>query len=80
MVAIIFSYSERIPAYETIKKRSNECQWIENMISKFEQTGELGVIPGTRGRRPVNPERVQQIDNAIAPTISGASMLQQVSA
>ena len=30
---------------------------LENMISKFEETKELGVIPGTRGWRPINPER-----------------------
>ncbi|GFX86252.1 hypothetical protein TNCV_2561341 [Trichonephila clavipes] len=35
------------------------------MISKFEETRYLGVIPGTRGQHPVNPERVQQIDDAI---------------
>ena len=55
---------------------------LKNMISKFEETGELGVIPGTSGRRPVNPERVQQIEDTIATTSSssGASMLQQMSA
>ncbi|GFW16904.1 hypothetical protein TNCV_2760321 [Trichonephila clavipes] len=52
----------------------------KNIISKLEETGELGVISGTRGPRPFNPERVQQIDDAIPTTSSGsrASMLQQV--
>ena len=51
---------------------------LKDMISKFEETGELGVIPGTRGRRPVNLERVQQIDDAVATASnsSGVSMLQ----
>ncbi|GFW04352.1 hypothetical protein TNCV_877241 [Trichonephila clavipes] len=42
---------------------------------------ELGVIPGTRGWRPVYPERVQQIDDAVATRSSSSrvSMLQQVS-
>ncbi|GFS78231.1 uncharacterized protein TNCV_3171951 [Trichonephila clavipes] len=36
----------------------------------------------TRGRHPINPDRVQQFDDAIAATStsSGASMLQQVRA
>ena len=50
---------------------------MKNIIFKFE---ELGNIPGKRGGRPVNPEKVLQIDDAIATTSSGASMLQQVSA
>ena len=55
---------------------------LKNVVSKFEDRGELGIIPGTRGRRPVNLKRVQQTDDAIATTSnnSGASMLQQMSA
>ncbi|GFW33886.1 hypothetical protein TNCV_3589711 [Trichonephila clavipes] len=53
---------------------------LKNMIHKFEETGELGVIPGKRGRHPVNLERVQEIDDAIATTCtrSGAIRLQEV--
>ena len=36
------------------------------IISKFEEAGELFAIAGIRGRRPVNPVRVQQIDDATA--------------
>ena len=55
---------------------------LKNMIYKFEETGKLGVIPGTRGQHHVNPERVQQIDDAIATTSSssGTRVLQQLSA
>ena len=55
---------------------------LKTMISVFEETAELGVIPDTRERRPENLERVQQIDDAIATkrSSSGARILQQVSA
>ncbi|GFV50640.1 transposable element Tcb2 transposase [Trichonephila clavipes] len=62
----------------------NGC-WRENYreySSDNSETGELGIIPGTTGWRPVSPERVQQTNDAIATTSSclGASMLQPVSA
>ncbi|GFU81378.1 hypothetical protein TNCV_1380461 [Trichonephila clavipes] len=55
---------------------------LKNMISKLEETGGSGDIPGTRGRRLLNPERVQQIDDAIATTSSssGARIMLQESA
>ncbi|GFV33340.1 hypothetical protein TNCV_1498601 [Trichonephila clavipes] len=59
---------------------SNECNGLKYIVSKLEETRKLGVTPGKRGRLPVNPEKVQQIDDAIATTNrnSGVSMLQQV--
>lgn len=78
------NYSATLKEYRRMKRLRRgpmSVNGLKNMISKFEETGELGVIPGTRGRRPVNPETVQQIDNAIATTSSssGGTMQQQVS-
>ncbi|GFW61024.1 uncharacterized protein TNCV_4872341 [Trichonephila clavipes] len=42
----------------------------EIIFKIFEETEELGVIPGKRGRSPVNQERVQQSDDAISTTSS----------
>ncbi|GFS68755.1 hypothetical protein TNCV_408611 [Trichonephila clavipes] len=75
------NYLATLKEYRRMKRL--RCQTsvngLKNMISKFEETGELGVISGT-GRRPVKPERVQQIDHAIATisSSSGASIQQRV--
>ncbi|GFV56854.1 hypothetical protein TNCV_146061 [Trichonephila clavipes] len=45
---------------------------LKNMIFKFEETGELCIIPGTRGQHPLDLQRVQQIDDTIATTSSSS--------
>ena len=40
------------------------------MISKFEETGEYGNIPGTRGRCPLNPEAYIQTAHHLSPRLA----------
>ena len=57
------NYSTTLKEYQRMKRLRRgpmNVNGLKNMITKFEQTGELGIIPGTRGLRPVNPERMQQ--------------------
>ena len=75
------NYSASLNKYrrtKRLKRGPMNVNRLKNMISNLEETGECGVIPSTGERRPVNPERVQQIDNVIVTMSSNsiASMLQ----
>ena len=73
------NYSVTLKEYrrtERLRKGPLNVNGLKNMISKFKEKGKLGVIPGTRRQRLVNPKRVLRIDVAIATTSSRASMLQ----
>ena len=74
------NYSATLKEFQHVK-RLRRCPMrvngLNNMLFKFQETGQLGVIPGTRGPRLVNPEKVKKIDEAIVTTSSssGAPML-----
>ena len=56
------NYSATLREFRRIKRLRRgpiSINELKNMIPKFEETGELSIIPGTRVQRPVNPERVQ---------------------
>ena len=79
------NYSVILKEYRHMKRLKRgpmSVNGLKNMISKLKETWDLGVIIGTWGRHPANPEIVEQIDDAIVTTSSssGVSMLQQVSA
>ncbi|GFW28799.1 hypothetical protein TNCV_201221 [Trichonephila clavipes] len=51
---------------------------LKKMIMKFQETGDLGVLPG-RGRKPVRTESVQEVATAVVERASSSpSILRQM--